>query len=145
MIGRSSCIYTYPPNSFKLTIVGGLQRGKCMPWICTLFPSVVGTNSFYICSCAEPLVWLGSLSGNPLPMNWYSETSPCGHLSKVVTYDIAVSRDGPKIFANMLLFILAPSEWSLINTDNGHYCAGSTASEHNKCNSLITILNVVCT
>ena len=81
----------------------------------------------------------GSLSGNPLPMNWCSETSPCGHFSKAVSYNIAVSRDDPKIFANTLLFILAPAELSLVNTDNSHYYAGHTASEHNKCNLLITV------
>ena len=72
-------------------------------------------------------------------MNCHSETSHCGHFSKAVSYDIVVSRDGPKIFANTLLFILAPAERSLVNTDNGHYYAGHTASEHNKCNSLITV------
>ena len=67
-------------------------------------------------------------------------TAPAEYLSKAVTYDIAVSRDGPKIFANQYaIFILAPDEPSIVNMDNGHYYAVPSAWKHNKCNSLITV------
>ena len=50
----------------------------------------------------------------------------------MVTYDIADSRDGPKIFANTLYsYYVAPAEQSLVNTDNGHYYAVPTACKHN--------------
>ena len=69
-----------------------------------------------------------------------SNTALAEYLSKAVTYDIAVSWDGPKIFANQYtIFILAPDEPSIVNTDNDHYYAVPTAWKHNKCNLLITI------
>ena len=69
-----------------------------------------------------------------------SNTAPAEYLSKAVTYDIAVSWDGPKVFANQYtIFILAPDEPSIVNTDNGHYYVVPTPWKHNKCNSLITV------
>lgn len=55
--------------------------------------------------------WLFDVFGMKSAVNWgivcrtvavYSETSPCGCLRWAVTYDIAVCRDGSKIFANTL-------------------------------------------
>ena len=51
-----------------------------------------------------------------------------------------MSRDGSKIFAMQYpIFILAPAERSLVNTDNGHYYSVCTACKYynNKCQSLI--------
>ena len=60
----------------------------------------------------------------------YRETTPCGHLSNAVIYDIVVSRGRSQNICQYAIFILAPAEWSLVNMDNGHYYAVPTACKH---------------